>query len=165
MSKMTADQIGHAAEVIVALQLSRLVGAPFRRMLFRGVHLGEKYPTADYLVDVLGADDSQIGHFFLQVKGTAGASRTSPRLAVDASVDGFNRLVRLPAPAYLVAVDVIAERAYLVAACRKRKTAVASVTKAFPLSDDAVKMELYREVLAFWAPHRATRRTSRFTDV
>jgi hypothetical protein len=102
MANMTADQIGHKAEVIVALHLSRLVGAPFQRLLFRSVHLGAKYPTADYLVDVLGTDRTHPGHFFLQVKGTGGASPTAPRLAIDVAADEFNRLVSFPAPVYLV---------------------------------------------------------------
>lgn len=76
----------------------------------------------------------------------------------------FNRLVRLPIPAYLVAVDIQTEQSYLVAACRTRKAAIASVTRAFPLSNEAVKIELYREICAFWTTRRS-RRTSRFIDV
>lgn len=61
MAKVSPDQIGHAAEVIVDLQLSRVVGSPFHRVLFRNVHLGEKYPTADYLVDILDTNNLQLG--------------------------------------------------------------------------------------------------------
>jgi hypothetical protein len=99
------------------------------------------------------------------VKGTATASLTAPRLTVDVGVDSFNRLVRLTVPTYLAAVDLSQKQVYLVAAHRRRKKAVSSVPKSYPLSRDAVKIDLHREVTAFWAPHLATRRTSRFSDV
>jgi hypothetical protein len=164
MAKLNVDQIAHIAEVISDLHFSRVVGSPFARVLFRTAHLGDKYPTVDYLVDVLDAGNLSSGFFFIQVKGTASASPTSPRLAIDVSLERFNQLVRLSAPAYLVAVDIVSEEAYLVAACRSRKGAVASITKAFPLSDAAVKIALYREVAEFWASHKPLRRQSRFQD-
>ena len=165
MAKVNPDQIGYAAELITALHFSRVVGPPYSRMLFRSVHLGDKYPTVDYLVDVLDTNNQSVGFFFLQVKGTATASPTAPRLGIDVPLERFNRLVRLPAPAYIVAVDTVVEEAYLAAACRTRKSAVSSVTKAFPLSEASVKIGLYREVVAFWATHKTLRRTSRFLDV
>jgi hypothetical protein len=127
--------------------------------------LGDTYPTADLLVDALAADGTATGHCFVQVKGTAHASPTAPRITVDVTLEDFNRLVRLAIPSYLLAVDVRSEQVYLAAACRKRKTAVSSVAKTFPLFDDAVKIEFYREVCAFWTAHKASRRTSRFHDV
>jgi len=165
MAKMTNDEIGHAAEVVANLHLTRLVGPPFNRVLFRVVHLGAKYPTADYLVDALATGGTPLGHFFVQVKGTMTASTTAPRLTIDVERDQFNRLVRFPVPAYLLGVDIRAEQSYLVAACRRRRQAVSSVTKAFPLYGDAGKIALYREVAAFWATYRPTRRASRFHDV
>src|SRR5207244_3212677 len=97
-------------------------------------------PTADLLVDTLAADGTATGHCFVQVKGTALASPTAVRIAVDVELRDFNRLVRLAIPTYILAVDVRTEQVYLVAACQKRTKAVASVTKAFPLFDDAVKI-------------------------
>lgn len=66
---------------------------------------------------------------------------------------------------YLLAVDIQTEQAYLVAAWRERKKPVSSITRAFPLSDEAVKIGLYKEVVAYWASRPSTPRTSRFTDV
>ena len=132
------EDIGRMAERATEFTLLRGVGIPFRRPLFRVVLLGDKYPTADFLVDALAADGTVCGPFFIQVKGTAGASRTAPRITVDVELEDFNRLVRLAIPAYLVAVDVRTAGVYLAAACRQRAKAVASVTKAFPLTDDAV---------------------------
>ncbi len=165
MAKKNTDLIGQLAERIAEIALLYSVGKPFNRPLFRTVLLGDKYPTADLLVDTLGSDGTLMGHFFVQVKGTTHASSTAQRLTVDVELTRFNRLVRLPVPAYLLAVDVQMEQTYLIATCQTRRTAVSSVTRAFPLADDAVKIALYKEVSAFWAPHRCTRRTSKFTDV
>ena len=164
MAKVRED-VGRMAERMAEWTLLRSVRAPFDRALFRTAPLGDTYPTADILVDALAADGTVLGHCFIQVKGTAHASPTAPRIAVDVGLEDFNRLVRLPVPSYILAVDVREQQVYVVAACRKRKTAVASVTKAFPLTDDAIKMELYREVCAFWKAHGVPRRTSRFHDV
>jgi hypothetical protein len=164
MAAMTPNQIGRHAELITAELLSRPVGPPFRRPLLRVVFLGDKYPTADFLVDILDPSDNSCGFCFLQVKGTTGGSTTATRMKADVPVDKFNRLCRLPAPAYLLAVDLFTRDAYLTAACRVRTTSVSSVTKKFPISQDSVKIGLYREVLNFWTIRKALRRVSGFKD-
>jgi hypothetical protein len=164
MAKIKADQIGRYAELIAAEVLSRPLGHPFHRPLLRVVFLGDKYPTADLLVDVLDSSDNSCGFCFVQIKGTTGGSATAARMKVNVQVDKFNRLCRLPAPAYLLAVDLFARDAYLTAACRVRTTPVSSTTKKFPISQDSVKIALYREVLAFWTVRKALRRTSGFKD-
>jgi hypothetical protein len=149
MAFRTSDQIGSFAELVARTDLSRPVAGNYHRPLFRVTALGEKYPTVDLIVDVLGADDVSLGFFFAQVKGTASGSPAAARLPVDVDLEKFNRLVRVPAPAFLIGVDVIAEVSYLVAAYRTRVTQVSSMTKAFSLRDPRVKIALYREVLAF----------------
>ncbi len=164
MAKMTTDQIGRLAESIAVAHFLKVVGHPFGRPLFRVVSLGDKYPAADVLVDVIDPYDQTTGFFFVQVKGTTIASPTPPRVTVDVPPDRFNRLVHLPAPAYLLAVDTASEQAFLRAACQSRKTAVTSVTKAFPLADDGVKIALYREVCGFWAARKKPKHVSGFED-
>ena len=158
------ENVGRIAEQIADIALTRTVGRPYDRPLFRTSLLGDVYPTADILVDALAADGTVAGHCFVQVKGTAHASPTAPRITVDVKLEDHNRLVRLAIPAYICAVDICTGEVFLVAACQRRKTAVASVTKKFPLTDETIKMEFYREVCAFWTTHGVTQRTSRFTD-
>ena len=81
MRTMTADQIGRFAELLAAAAMSRPVGGSYRRPLFRATHLGEKYPTVDLIVDLLGPKDVSRGFFFAQVKGTTAAKATDVRLA------------------------------------------------------------------------------------
>ena len=164
MAKTLPDQIGRLAEAIAIVQFAKFVGTPYNRPLFRATLLGEKYPAADMLVDVIGPRDETTGLFFLQIKGTAIASLTAPRIAIDVSLERFNRLVQLPAPSYLLVVDTVSEQAYLCAASKSRNKAVASVTKAFPLGEDRVKIGLYREVCGFWKARRLPKHISGFGD-
>jgi hypothetical protein len=163
MAKVRED-IGRMAERLAEFTLLQTVRGAFGRPLFRTAPLGDKYPTADFLVDAISVDGTAVGHCFVQVKGTAHASPSAPRITVDVELEDFNRLVRLAIPAYILAVDVRTEEVYLAAACQRRSKAVASVTKAFPLTSEAVKIGFYREVCAFWEEHGVTHRTSRFHD-
>jgi hypothetical protein len=166
MSFLTGDQIGSFAELLAMTDLSRPVVGRYRRPLFRVTALGAKYPAVDFLIDVLDANDDSLGFFFAQVKGTSKKiSGTSARLAVNVELESFNRLVRVPAPAYLIGVDVNAEASYLVAAYRTRANDVSSITRAFPLADPIVKMNLYQEVLAFWRANRPLLQRTQFKDV
>ena len=161
---MTNEQIGRLAQWIVATDFSREVGVPFNRPLFRAVPLGDKYPVADLLVDILDTSDRPMGFFLVQVKGTRATQTTAPRLPIDVPLERFNRLVRLPLPAYLVAVDVASGQSFVVSAIRHRKRAVASVTKEYPLQQESVRMALYRELRAYWATREGPRHTSEFHD-
>jgi hypothetical protein len=163
MAFLTSDQIGRLAELLAAAALSRPVKGRYCRPLFRTTALGDKYPTVDFLVDVLGPDDVSLGFFFVQVKGTTVA--TGSRLPVDVPRDRFNLLVRLPAPTYLIGVDIFAETAYLVAAHKLRKTPVSSIAKTHSLRDDRVKIKLHREVLAFWKANKPILQRTQFKDV
>lgn len=165
MISLTNDQVGRLAELIVGRDLSQPVRGRYRRPLFRATSLCEKYPTADFIVDVLDRSDESLGFFFVQVKGTATVTPPTARLLIDVSVARFNRLVRLSAPTYLIGVDVIGEFSYIVAAHKARTAPVSSITRAFCLHDEDVTITLYREVLAFWKANRPILHQTRFKDV
>ena len=115
--QLTTDQIGDLGELLAAIALSRPVLGRYKRPLFKPTHLGGKYPAADFLVDVLTSDHHFAGFFFVQVKSTrkAGGPRRS-RLPVTVGREKLNPLARLPAPAYLIGVDLTTERSYIVSA-------------------------------------------------
>jgi hypothetical protein len=162
MAVLTSDQIGKRAELWVSLDLSCSVGRGYDRPLFRVAEFGEKHPTVDFLVDALGPDGTSTGFFFVQVKGTTVPSAT--RLGIEVPVDRFNRLVAIPAPTYVIGVDVTAPAAYLVGAYRRRQAKVSSISKAYPLGDDVVIIRLYREVLGYWRQNRPTSPSREFRD-
>jgi hypothetical protein len=161
----TSDQIGRYAEVLAEKDLSRPVKGRYGRPLFRATPLVDKYPTVDFIVDALGADDYSLGFFFVQVKGTAEGATSRNRLQVRVPVDRFNQLVRIPAPTYLIGVDVGTESTYLVAAHRRRTAPVSSMTTAYRLADEGVIIDLYKEVVAFWKSNRPILQQTRFKDV
>ena len=161
---MTSDQIGELAETHAKLLLTRPMALPFPRLLFRVTPLGDKYPAADWLVDAFGEDARSVAYFFVQVKGTAIAKPSARRLPLTMTDEAYRRLAQLTAPTYLIGVDVQAERAYLVATERSRQLAPASMAKTFCLSDDSVRIELYREVIDYWRVNRPKIRPSWFRD-
>lgn len=166
---MTADQIGRLAELIVETAMCRPVSGRGGRPLFRVVGLGEKYPTADFLVDVIDSTGGTVGVFLAQVKGTETPPGRRGRLPIRVKRESFNQLVELPLPTYVVGVDVVREQAFVVAADTARRTQVSSISTAFNLGDDRVKMDLSDEVQGFWDGHRPALRTTltrtRFHDV
>jgi hypothetical protein len=80
-----------------------------------------------------------IGFFFAQVKGTAFADLRAGRLRIEVHRDRYNAMVRLPAPTFLIGVDVAAELSYLIAAHRPRTAKVSSIAKDYCLRDDALR--------------------------
>jgi hypothetical protein len=162
---LTTEQIGKLAEYIVSTDLSRPVKGGYDRALFKMTHLGDTYPAVDFLVDILGPVAEARGFFFIQVKGTTRTVRPAGRLPVETRTDRFNRMVAIPAPTYLIGVDVHSESSYIVAAYRRRLSRVSSITREYPLRTDAVRTGLYQEVESFWRASRRALRHTRFQDV
>ena len=161
---LTSDQIGHIAEGAADADLSFPVSQPDERVIFKATYLGDKHPAVDFLVDILAPDAKSRGYFFAQVKGTTRAIPAT-RIPIAVPADEFNRLVELPAPTYLIGVDVRSRSTYIVAAHSRRGTAVSSITRDFPLGRDAVKLALYDEVAEFWEVNRRKPWHTRFRDV
>lgn len=165
MAKLSKDQIGDLGELLAAADLSRPVAGRFGRPLFRATSLGGKYPTVDFLVDLLADDDSTVGFFLAQVKATnLVAAPSRKRLPVTMPKGKLNELARLPVPAYLIGVDIRSETSYLVAVQRMRREPVSSITKAYNMAVDSVKIGLYEEVLSFWNAVKNVSFPTRFTD-
>lgn len=165
MTEATTDQIGHFGELLAAVDLSRPVKGRYKRPLFQPTHLGGKYPTVDFIVDILAPDDISLGFFFVQVKSTSQGVNKTGRLPIAVEQVRFNRLAEIPAPTYLVGVDVAAEMSFIVAAYRPRAASVASILTDFSLRDDEIKIDLYKEVIQFWKANKPILHNTRFKDV
>jgi len=127
--------------------------------------LGGKYPTVDYIVDVLAKDSRSLGFFFVQVKSTSQGLDNSGNLPIGVAQTKFNRLANIPAPTYLIGVDTVTEVSYIVTAYKRRTTAVSSIVSDFSLREDRTKIDLYREVVQFWKANKPILRKTRFKDV
>jgi hypothetical protein len=137
----------------------------FKRPLFRASHLGDKYPTVDLIIDILGRDDLTLSFFFAQIKATHQESSADARLPIQVSLERYNRLVRLPAPTYVIGVDELSETSSLIAARKTRQTPLSSMTKRFSLKDEPIKIQLHREVADYWKKYRTSLFRSQFEDV
>lgn len=161
-----ANSVGDFGELLAATHLSRPVGGRFKRPLFRPIHLGAKYPTVDYLVDILDASDTSVGFFFVQVKSTSAANPRSKVLSIDVPSVKFNRLVRIPVPTFVIGVDTQSEKAFLVAAHRAIRGRLRRISKTHELTSDRTRVSLYKEVLKFWTRCRPLLRvqSTQFTN-
>jgi hypothetical protein len=160
---MPADRnaIGVRGESIVVNLLTRPhnAGEPF----FRPQFLGDKYPTIDFFVELVGVEEGPTPFFLVQAKTTTRRPmRRNGNLPIRVSGRAMARLIRYPAPTYILGIDDQAEGGYLLAAAQNGPTELPSLPTRYPLSDAAVLSSLYDEVLHFWRSSGVTFTTSRF---
>lgn len=157
---MTTEDIGERGQLLFELLMTELCGRddPF----FRPRFLGDKFPTFDYVVEVV---DQPAYYFFVQVKATTlGYTKNRDRLNVQVSKDDIDRMVACPAPTYVVGMDVatVPGSGYLLSvneACDH----VSSLTTRFRI-DCAVLAGLRDEVVAYWSGRDMVLRGSRFRE-
>ncbi len=164
--KATTNAIGDFGEDLTRTSFSRPVRGLYRRPLFRASPLGGKYPIVDFIVDVLDVNDRSLGFFFVQVKSTSTAKPKSKRLKIDVDLAKFNQLAGTPAPTFFIGVDVMTEKVFLVTAAKLRKRAFYSICKSFDLSDETVRIGLYKEVVEYWrkTKHKLNKPKTRFSE-
>lgn len=155
---MAREDIGERGQWLFALLFSDFSGRadPF----FRPRFLGDKYPTFDYIVEVV---DRPEFFFFVQVKGTTlGYTVGERRLLVKVDQDDIDRMVACPAPTYVVGVDVSSGLGYLLSVNEPRDN-VASLTTRFPINCGVLE-QLRDEVISFWASRNMILAGSRFRE-
>jgi hypothetical protein len=117
---------------------------------FRARFLGDKFPTFDYLVELVG---SEAYFFFVQVKSTRQGyrpGRDCRRLRVNVDKEDVQRMVASPIPAYIVGIDEPQKVGYLLSMNEPRQGGLGGLP-AKHLLDCANLERLWREVQAFWA--------------
>ena len=154
--KASTNAVGDFGENLAQTHFSRPVKGAYKRPLFRSFHLGGKYPVIDFIVDILDTDENSLGHFFVQVKSTNTANSKSKTLPLQIEIEKYNRLANIPAPTFLVGVDIDAEKAYLVCAPKPKRKAFSSICKKYDLKDDGIRVALYKEVKNYWRMHTPT---------
>jgi hypothetical protein len=158
------DLIGRRGEAIAYTRLTRVCrknDLPF----FLPHYLGDKCPTFDFLVELVGAG-RRTPFFFAQVRATRKAftkAHDPPRLQVGVSAEDVRTMAAYPAPTYVLAVHEGEERAFVISVHGRMRDGIASVTTAHEL-DCATLRRLWDEVLAFWKGRRMGRKRSSFTN-
>jgi hypothetical protein len=153
------EDIGERGQWLFCALLTELCGRsdPF----FRPRFLGDKYPTFDYIVEVV---DHPAYFFFVQVKGTTlGYTAEGRRLKIQVSQDDVDRMVACPVPAYVVGMDVTAAACGFLLSVNEPRANVASLTTQFRI-DCALLPRLRDEVVKFWSSRNMVLANSQFQE-
>jgi hypothetical protein len=146
---VAADDIGDRGQWLFCLLLTQI--CPGRNEpYFRPRFLGDKFPTFDYLVELVGSEDY---FFFAQVKTTRQGFRKGRgeyRLRVNVGREDVQRMVASPVPAYVVGIDEPQEVGYLLSMNEPRKGGLGGLP-ARHLLDCRNLQRLWQEVQNFWA--------------
>lgn len=155
-----ADIIGKRGEATVQRRLMAFHGEPLP--LFNPTFLGDKFPTFDLLVRLVGVP--QYDAFFLaQVKATRrGVRRRSRTLPVVLERDRVAAAMRYRVPSYLLSVDDEAEEVYVTAIDQQMRGGLNVVPTTHPL-DAGNARRLWDEVQSFWRGVRRPRARSHFS--
>jgi len=156
-----SDAIGRRGEAILFVLMTEFHSR--KGPIFRPHFLGEKWPVADYLVELERAG-SQIPYFFVQVKTTReGYTKRHHRLKVRVCAKRVAALAAYPAPTYIVGVDEVKEVGYIVSANGERRGHMSSLSTCFPINRPN-RRSLWNEVRAFWRQRRSPALASAFRD-
>ena len=141
------DYIGKRGEAIATSDLLNFCGNP--EPYFDPHFLGEKCPTYDFLVELLGAGSSP-PYFLAQVKATRlGYTKGTLDLKVAIKASDVQKMIRCPIPTYLIGVDEPAAKSYIVSIHGKLTGRISSIPSAYPLDCKNLKI-LWDEVVARW---------------
>jgi hypothetical protein len=116
---------------------------------FRPRFLGDKHPTFDYLVELVGREAY---FFFVQVKSTRQGyrqGRGTRRLRVNVDRVDVQRMAASPIPTYVVGIDEPQEVGYLLSMNESRRAGLGGLP-ARHLLDCGNLQRLWYEVQNFW---------------
>lgn len=142
------NAIGTVGETVFATLISKL-DPRANRPLFRAQFLGDKWPVADFFVELEGIAGS-IPYFFVQVKTTAqGFTKRENRLKVSVSQNQIDLLASHPAPTYVAGIDYNEDDGWLLAVTGRTRSTLPSLPTTFPINA-AHRRILYDEVRQYW---------------
>src|SRR5438270_9685356 len=146
--RVIRDYIGKRGERIFEVLILDPCGR--QNPFFDPVYLGDKFPTLDYYVELVGAGARY--YFLVQIKSTREGYRAlggRRRLRVELNQKDIDRMVAFPAPTYAVGIDEGARRGYILSVNAARRGISTFPTK-FPLSCANLR-RLWNEVNTFWS--------------
>ncbi|MHC5539515.1 DUF4365 domain-containing protein [Singulisphaera rosea] len=147
MALGSGDLLGMRGERIAELRLTDFCGnaLPY----FAAHFLGDKFPTYDLLVELVGVAGSR-PYFFAQVKSTrkvGGTARAGIRARIESA--DVEAMVACPIPTYVIGVDEPGEEAYILAIDGSRTGPISTIPRKYPLGPANLKI-LYDEIRGYW---------------
>jgi hypothetical protein len=134
------NEIGDIGETIFKLAISR-------SFKFRPAPLGEKWPTSDFYVELIGSKENFF--FIVQVKSTRQKRDSASNLKINVPVKKIKLLNNYYCPTYLAGVDINTEEAFLLPINKLPKNVIRKLPTTFVLNERNCK-KLYKEVCDFW---------------
>jgi hypothetical protein len=158
---VAADDTGDRGQWLFCLLLTQV--CPGRsEPYFRPRFLGDKFPTFDYFVELVG---SEAYFFFAQVRATRRGYRSghrTRRLRVNVSREDARRMAASPVPAYIVGMDEPREVGYLLSMNEPRRAGLGGLPTRHRLSCGNLR-RLWHEVRDFWTGRDMGLARSHFT--
>ena len=155
------NELGRRGEQLFSVMLTRFYGRA--QPIFRPQFLGDKWPTADFLVELTGDTLTTLPYFFVQVKTTRLGYDVQGRLRIQVTATEMQKLNALPAPTYVIGIDDIMEQGYIICAKRTHVGSINGLTTAYPLNERNQNV-LWSEVLDFWEQLGTLHFDSHFVD-
>jgi hypothetical protein len=141
------DSIGVRGEAILTVALTEPVSG---KIIFRPSFLGDKWPLADVVVELV--DGPTAGAFFMiQSKATTlGYTKNAPR-RIRAAIKKVHLvgLAKFKIPTYVVGINSVDRRAFLVSTIGAHHKGASSLICAYEI-DEVVLKGLWDEVADFW---------------
>ena len=159
--RLISNELGQRGEALFYVLITKSYGRV--RPLFRPQFLGDKWPTVDFIVELMDAG-AATPYFFVQVKTTRdGYTRKNRRLKVQIEKGDMHKLASYPAPTYIVGIDEIGEAGYIISANGEWLAGLGSLSTEHPLNETNQKL-LWEEVNGFWVKSRVSLDASKFVD-
>jgi hypothetical protein len=155
------DELGQRGESLFSVIITRFYGRP--KPVFRPQFLGDKRPVVDFFVELIGDSLNSRPYFFVQVKSTRLGYNTKNRLKIRVPATEMRNLASLPAPTYIVGIDDIQERGYIVSANGEYSGSISSLSTKHTLNRETQDM-LWEEVKNFWGHFSKDNISSYFID-
>jgi hypothetical protein len=157
----SSDDIGDRGESIFKVRITQPCGT-VPEPLFRAFFLGEKKPTLDFMVELIGLT-SRSAYCFVQVKTTSKKVKPNAKtLKVGIKQSDIDRMVVYPGPTYIVGIDENTETAYIISANNRVSKDLRSIPLRYPL-DGANLAKLWKEVDDYWKRRNLALKNSVFS--
>jgi hypothetical protein len=156
------DQIGIRGERLFGVIITEFCGGV---PLFEVVFLGDKHPTTDFIVKLIGSSQGE-AFFFVQVKATTSGytgSGADRKLNVAVKKADVQRLKKELAPTYVVGIDIDRNRGYITAITETSSGAISGIPTRNVLNCRSLKA-LWDEVDQYWRARSTLARGSRFSS-
>jgi len=135
------NEIGEIGEKIFNLVISR-------DLIFRASPLGEKWPTSDFYIELIGPKEHF--YFIVQVKSTDEGINGANKLKINSPKDKLHKLNEYYCPTYIAGVDVKTEKVYLFPINTKKRKGVSGIPISHEL-DSVKRKKLFEDVKSFWS--------------